>query len=361
MHLMFVHLCLICSQLNLRVILDKYSSGQYGTAHEMRKDITQVWRNCLLLSGPDAVLYKTAKTLACAFDDAYCQSVAAPAHQGEGWVVERGGRDLGVGDGGLVGRAVSVYWACDHEWYCGKVTEHKSTGGAGKEEKYLVVFDGDAPVDSNWFELPSVDVCLLEDEEEEGRNGRGKRTRKSVAHLEGKDDAKETGRADHPQWCDCSSRRDRDGRWNLKAGDKVVGRYKDGNWYHAIVGRKEGDSYVLIWDDGDKDDTLKGMDEVCAPPPSRRDGEYDEQEWETYRRKKRDGGMYACLHVQGASWLWARSAFMQLINTCLASFVCLSGGAALLAKGRRGRPCRLCGGYGHYAKTCSARGRPDLV
>ena len=58
----------------------------------------------------------------------------------------------------------------------------------------------------------------------------------------------------------------------------MVGRYKDGNWYHAIVGRKEGDSYVLIWDDGDKDDTLKGMDEVCAPPPLRRDGEYDEQQ-----------------------------------------------------------------------------------
>eukprot|EP00961_Rhodomonas_salina_P105245 1417540-Rhodomonas_salina.2 len=43
----------------------------------------------------------------------------------------------------------------------------------------------------------------------------------------------------------------------LRVGDKVFGHYQDGHWYSAEIVELFGDKFVVAWDDGDTEDTLK--------------------------------------------------------------------------------------------------------
>eukprot|EP00961_Rhodomonas_salina_P127176 1714598-Rhodomonas_salina.1 len=48
----------------------------------------------------------------------------------------------------------------------------------------------------------------------------------------------------------------------IKVGDSVLGHFHDGCWYGASIVELRGDQFVVCWDDGDEEDTIKTRDQI---------------------------------------------------------------------------------------------------
>jgi len=59
------------------------------------------------------------------------------------------------------------------------------------------------------------------------------------------------------------------GRWSEglpKIGDRLKGKYKGSQWFDCVVVGREGERYVIEWDDGDLQDTLKELQHLKKRP-----------------------------------------------------------------------------------------------
>ncbi|EKX43151.1 hypothetical protein GUITHDRAFT_58310, partial [Guillardia theta CCMP2712] len=68
--------------MDLGTIVDQLVDGSYQTAHDVRKDVTLVWKNCILYNGIDSPLATDAFKLAKSFDERFKEEIAPPQHQG---------------------------------------------------------------------------------------------------------------------------------------------------------------------------------------------------------------------------------------------------------------------------------------
>eukprot|EP00961_Rhodomonas_salina_P227071 3070187-Rhodomonas_salina.1 len=68
---------------------------------------------------------------------------------------------------------------------------------------------------------------------------------------------------------------------SFAVGDKVQGKYKDAEWYNAVIVDKAGDTFVLQWDDGMHEDTEKSASELRIRPPF--------QSGDLVRARRKDG------------------------------------------------------------------------
>jgi hypothetical protein len=269
----------------------------------------------LILSGPDGALYSKARELARVFDGLYAESIVAPAHQG-------GGLEEDVGCGGaeageaLIGKTVSVYWPCDHQWYTAHVVGHEvrtqpleslpstsSPGGEGTitsgtrdgttgsavalegsstaslsqrtQQMYLLEYE-DGIGEPSWVQMPCVDICVLR--KDQGSKGGKLRPHQVVHHghdgqsacsngsaraenlpdrssADGEGDG-EKALADHPTGTVGDGRSAHGSRGALQVGTEVYARYRDGGWYPALVSALLADGYLVDWQDGDTEDTV---------------------------------------------------------------------------------------------------------
>jgi hypothetical protein len=265
----------------------------------------------LILSGPDGALYSKARELARVFDGLYAESIVAPAHQG-------GGLEDDVGCGGaeageaLIGKAVSVYWPCDHQWYTANVVGHEvrtqpleslpstaSQGGEGTitsgtrggavalegsstaslsqrtQQMYLLEYE-DGIGEPSWVQMPCVDICVLR--KDQGSKGGKLRPHQVVHHghdgqsacsngsaraenlprrssADGEGDG-EKALADHPMGSVGGWRSAHGSQGALQVGTEVYARYRDGVWYPALVSALLADGYLVDWQDGDTEDTV---------------------------------------------------------------------------------------------------------
>jgi len=269
----------------------------------------------LILSGPDGALNSKARELARVFDGLYAESIVAPAHQG-------GSLEQDVGCGGaeageaLIGKTVSVYWPCDHQWYTAKVVGHEvgtqpleslpstaTPGGEGTitsgarggavapegsstaslsqrtQQMYLLEYQ-DGIGEPSWVQMPCVDIFVLRKDQgakggklcthgklrthqavHNGHDGQSARSNGSAEILpdrsscEGERDG-EKALADHPTGSVGGWRSAHGSRGALKVGTEVYARYRDGRWYPALVSAILADGYLVDWQDGDTEDTV---------------------------------------------------------------------------------------------------------
>ena len=94
--------------MDLGTIFSNLQDCTYLNAHQVRKDVTLVWKNCLAYNGRESEITHIAEELARYFDERFDEDISVPQHQGmkhfnqaEGWINKK----------------VECYWDEDKEWY----------------------------------------------------------------------------------------------------------------------------------------------------------------------------------------------------------------------------------------------------
>mmetsp|Transcript_34347 Transcript_34347/g.55457 ORF Transcript_34347/g.55457 Transcript_34347/m.55457 type:complete len:594 (-) Transcript_34347:76-1857(-) len=139
--------------LDLGTIFSNLKDGIYPTAHQVRKDVTLVWKNCLTYNGADSDITHIAEVLAMQFDEMFEEAITAPQHlgmasfkQGPEWINKK----------------VECYWDEDKEWYAGSIVEYDpdKTNDQGLTTPYRIKYNEDD--EDEWMDLPGKDVAIVE-------------------------------------------------------------------------------------------------------------------------------------------------------------------------------------------------------
>jgi len=138
---------------DLGTIFGNLKDGLYLTAHQVRRDVTLVWKNCLIYNGSDSELTIMANRLAKGFDKMFDEAVEVPQHigmasfsQGPQWINKK----------------VEVYWGGDHEWYSGVIVEYNAehANEQGETTPYRIKYNEDD--EDEWINMPNKDVAIID-------------------------------------------------------------------------------------------------------------------------------------------------------------------------------------------------------
>ena len=143
----------ISEPMDLGTIFSKLKEGSYGTAHEVRKDVTLVWKNCLTYNGSDSDITGMADFLAEQFDEMFDEAVKPPAHLG--MKEFKHGPDW-------INKKVECYWAEDREWYPGVILQYdpEKKNEQGLPTRYRIKYMQDD--EDEWMDMPTKDVAIID-------------------------------------------------------------------------------------------------------------------------------------------------------------------------------------------------------
>lgn len=131
--------------MDLGTVYERLCDGLYQTAHEVRRDASLVWLNCVLFNGEDAPITKDVKKLAKMFDEKFQEQIPAPTHMGMRKMIH---------GSQWVGHKVTVYFD-DCRWYDGEIADYDESRA---DEKYQIKYEDD----EEWVALPSVDITITD-------------------------------------------------------------------------------------------------------------------------------------------------------------------------------------------------------
>jgi hypothetical protein len=140
--------------MDLGTIFSNLQDCTYLNAHQVRKDVTLVWKNCLAYNGRESEITHIAEELARYFDERFDEDISVPQHQGM--------KHFNQGEG-WINKKVECYWDEDKEWYTGVIAEYDASkqNAEGVTTPYRIKYDEDDQ--DEWMDLPTKDVAITDD------------------------------------------------------------------------------------------------------------------------------------------------------------------------------------------------------